>query len=74
MADLPHIIATLNVKGLNSPTKRSLVRRVFRKEALDVLFIQETHFKNSGEYSLLDNRIGYACLASGEKKKQGLAS
>lgn len=40
LSDVNNVVASLNVKGLNSPAKRSLVYILFWKEGLSILLLQ----------------------------------
>ena len=39
--------ASLNANGLNIPAKRGQILHFFKKQRIDVLFLQETHFKKT---------------------------
>lgn len=51
-------MVSLNINGMNSPNKRGKVLTKFRKEEMQVIFIQETHL-SSQEHETL-KRYGYS--------------
>ena len=53
MATGPYLsIITLNVNGLNDPTKRQRLAEWIQKQDPDVCFLQETHFNTRNTYRL----------------------
>ena len=45
-------IITLNVNGLNAPTKRQRLAEWIQKQELYICCLQETHFKTRDKYRL----------------------
>ena len=46
------LIITLNVKGLNTPTKRHRLAEWIQKQDLYICCLQETHFRTRDTYRL----------------------
>lgn len=62
-------ILSINVKGLNSPFKRSMLWKEAKSQKADVLCAQETHFKASSPLRLHDRNFPHIFLSSSETKK-----
>ena len=73
MAMGPHLsIITLNVNGLNAPTKRQRLAEWIQKQDPYICCLQETHFKTRDTYRLKVK--GWKIFhANGEQKKTGVA-
>ena len=46
------LIITLNVNGLNAPTKRHRIMEWIQKQDLYICYLQETHFRPRDTYRL----------------------
>ena len=66
-------ILSLNINGLNSPTKRSKTFNYLRKQKLDIICLQETHIKKAQDVLLGNKWLGNLFTASAEVKKRGVA-
>uniref|UniRef100_A0A8C5PK30 Reverse transcriptase domain-containing protein n=1 Tax=Leptobrachium leishanense TaxID=445787 RepID=A0A8C5PK30_9ANUR len=66
-------LASLNVKGLNSPTKRRLLLRTLKSDKVDIAFIQETHLTKSTNISLTDHIYTRAFVSGALSKRNGVA-
>lgn len=66
-------LLTLNVKGLNSNTKRRLLLTELRSARADIVFIQETHFDRDGNFAFVRKDYPTALMASSVSKKVGVA-
>lgn len=66
-------IYTHNVNDLNSNFRRQLALRSFRDSGAEVIFVQETHFDRRGSLVLASRFFPTGYLASGIKKKAGVA-
>ena len=66
-------IITLNVNGLNSPTKRHRLAEVIQTQDPYICCLQETHFRPKDTYRL--NVRGWKNIfhANGKQKKAGVA-
>ena len=66
-------IITLNVNGLNAPTKRHRLAECIQKQDPYICCLQETHFRPQDTYRL--KVIGWKNRfhANGKQKKAGLA-
>ena len=66
-------IITLNVSGLNAPTKRHRLAEWIKKEDLYICCLQETHVRSRDTYRL--NVRGWKKIfhANGNQKKAGVA-
>ncbi|XP_075044812.1 vomeronasal type-2 receptor 26-like [Mixophyes fleayi] len=64
---------SLNVKGLNTPQKRSMLFHTLRKLNGDIIFLQETHFKAGGHPSLSSRGYPDAYYSSHSTKRNGVA-
>lgn len=73
----PHSIMakllSLNVKGLNSNTKRRLLLTELKTAGADIVFLQETHFNQEGNFSFARSLYPTAYMASTNRKKSGVA-
>ena len=70
----PHItIITLNVNGLNAPTKRHRLAEWLQKQDLYICCLQETHFRPRGTYRLKVRGWKKIFHANGNEKKAGVA-
>ena len=66
-------IITLNVNGLNAPTKRQRLAEWIQKEDPYMCCLQETHLKTRGTYRLKVKGWKKIFLANGDQKKAGVA-
>ena len=66
-------ITTLNVKGLNAPTKRHRLAEWIKKQDLYKCCLQETHFRPRETYRLKVRRWKKIFHANGNQKKAGVA-
>ena len=66
-------IITLNVDGLNAPTKRHRLAEWIHKENLYICCLQETHLRPRDTYRLKVRRWKKAFHASGNQRKGGVA-
>ena len=66
-------IITLNVNGLNAPTKRQRLAEWIQKQDLYIHCLQETHLKTRDTYRLKVNRWKKICHANRDQKKAGVA-
>lgn len=62
-----------NVKGLNNPVKRSKVLCHLKSMNTDIIFLQETHFKNDSHSKLRARWIGQSFHSSFASKARGTA-
>ena len=67
-------IITLNVKGLNDPTKRHTVAEWIQKQDPYTCCLQETHFRPKDTYRLKVRRWKKIFHANGNQKKAGVAT
>ena len=65
-------IITLNVKGLNAPTKRQRMDEWIQKEDPYICCLQETHLKTRDIYRLKVKGWKKIFHANGEQKKAGV--
>ena len=63
-------IASFNANGLGNNSKRKDVFDYLRKQDLDIVLLQETHFKSEQENFIRSN-WGYECFISGNSSNQG---
>ena len=65
-------IITLNVNGLNDPTKRHSLAEWIQKQNLHICCLQETHFRPQDTYKL---KRGWKNIfhGNGRQKKAGVA-
>ena len=66
-------IITLNVNGLNPPTKRHRLAEWIQKQDLYICCLQETHFRLRGTYRLKVRGWKRTFHANGNQKKAGVA-
>ena len=68
------LIITLNVNGLNAPTKRHRLAEWIQKQKLYVCSLQETHFRSRDTYRLKMRGWKKIFHANGNQKKAGVAT
>ena len=74
MATGPYLsIITLNVNGLNAPTKRQRLAEWIQKQDPYICCLQETYFKTRDTYKLKVKGWKKTFHANGEQKKAGVA-
>ena len=66
-------IITLNVNGLNAPTKRHSLAERTQKQDLYICCLQETHFRSRDTYRLKVRCWEKVFNGSGNQKKGGIA-
>ena len=66
-------ITTLNVNGLNAPTKRQRLAEWIQKQNLYICCLQETHFRPKDTYRLKVRGWKKTFHANGKQKKAGVA-
>ena len=66
-------IITLNVNGLNAPTKRHRLAEWIQKQDPYICCLQETHFRPRDTYSLKVRGWKKIFKANGNQKKAGVA-
>ena len=66
-------IITLNVNGLNAPTKRHRLAECIQKQDLYIYCLQETHFRPRDIYRLKVRGWKKIFHANGNQKKAGAA-
>ena len=66
-------IITLNVNGLNAPTKRHRLAEWIQKQDLHICCLQETHFRPRATYRLKLRGWKKIFDANGNHKKAGVA-
>ena len=66
-------IITLNINGLNAPTKRQRLTEWIQKEDSYIYCLQETHFKTRDTYRLKVKGWKKIFHANGDPKKAGVA-
>ena len=64
---------TLNVNGLNAPTKRQRVAECIRKQVTSMCCLQETHFRPNNIHRLKVKGWEKILYANKTEKKEGLA-
>ena len=64
-------IITLNVNGLNAPTKRHRLAEWIQKQDPDICCLQETHFRPRDTYRLKVRGWKKIFHANGNQKKAG---
>ena len=67
-------IITLNVNGLNSPTKRNRLDEWIQKQDPYICCLQETHFRPQDTYRLKIWGWKNIFHANGKQKKAGIAT
>ena len=66
-------IITLNINGLNAPTKRQRLAEWIQKQDPYICCLQETHFKTGDTYRLKVKGWKKIFHANGDQKKAGVA-
>ena len=66
-------ISTLNVSGLNAPTKRHRLAEWIQRQELYICCLQETHFRPRDTYRLKVRGWKKIFHANGNQKKAGVA-
>ena len=66
-------IITLNVNGLNAPTKRQRLDKWIQKQNPYIFCLQETHFTSRDTYKLKVRGWKKIFHANGDQKKAGVA-
>ena len=66
-------IITLNVSGLNAPTKRHRLAEWRQKQDTYIFCLQETHFRPKDTYRLKMRRWKNRFHENGKQKKAGVA-
>ena len=67
------LIITLNVNGLNAPTKRHRLAEWIQKQDSYIYCLQETHFRPRDTYRLKVRGWKKIFHANGKQKKAGVA-
>ena len=74
MAMGPYLsIITLNVNGLNAPTKKQRLAEWIKKQDLYICCLQETHLKTRDTHRLKGKGWKKIFHANGDQKKAGVA-
>ena len=66
-------IITLNINGLNAPTKRQRLAEWIQKQGLYICCLQETHLKTTDTYRLKVKGWKKIFHANRDQKKPGVA-
>ena len=66
-------IVTLNINGLNAPTKRQRLAEKIQKQDPYIFCLQETHLKTGGTYRLKVQGWKKIFHANRDQKKAGVA-
>ena len=66
-------IITLNVRGLNAPTKRHSLAEWIQKHVPYICYLQETHFRPKDTYGLKMRGCKNIFLSSWKQKRAGIA-
>ena len=66
------MIITININGLNAPTKRHTLAEQTKKQDLYTCCLQETHFRPRDTYRLKMRRWKKTFHANGKQKKAGV--
>ena len=66
-------IITLNINGLNAPTKRQRLAEWIQKQDLYIFWLQETHLKPRDTYRLKVKGWKKIFHTNGDQKKAGAA-
>ena len=66
-------VITLNVNGLNAPTKRQRLAEWIQKQDLYICCLQETHLKTRDTYRLKVKGQKKIFHANGDQNKAGIA-
>ena len=69
----PYLSITLNVNGLNAPTKRHRVSEWIKKQDPSIFCLQETHFRPEDTFRLKVRGWRTIYHATGSQKKAGVA-
>ena len=69
----PLSIITLNINGLNVPTKRQRLAEWIQKQDPYICCLQETHLKTRDTYRLKVKGWKKIILTNGDQKKAGVA-
>ena len=64
---------TVNVHGLNAPTKRHRLAECIQKQDLYICYLQETQFRSKDTYKLKVRGWNKIFHANGNQKKAGVA-
>ena len=67
------LITTLNINGINTPTKRHRLAAWIQKQDLYICYLQETHFRPGDTYRLKVRGWKKIFHANGNQKKAGVA-
>ena len=67
------LLITLNVNGLNAPTKRQRLAEWIQKQDPYIYCLQETHLKPRDTYRLKEKGWKKVFHANGDQKKAGVA-
>ena len=67
------LITTLNVNGLNAPTKRHRLAEQIQKQDPYICCLQDTHFRSRDTYTLKVKGWKKIFYANGNQKKAGVA-
>ena len=67
------LIITLNVNGLNAPTKRQRLAKWIQKQDLYICCLQETHFRPRDTYRVKVREWKKIFHTNGNQKKAGIA-
>ena len=67
-------VVTLNVNGLNAPTKRHRLAEWIQKQDPYISCLQETHFRSRDTYRLKVRGWKKIFHANGNQKKSGVAT
>ena len=71
---MPYLsIITLNVNGLNAPTKRQRLAEWTKKQDPYICYLQETHLKTKDTYRLKVKGWKKTLDTNGDQKKAGVA-
>ena len=73
LSDFTSLHFTLNVNGLNAPTKRQRLAEWIQKQGPYICCLQETHLKTRDKYRLKMKGWKKIFHANGEQKKAGAA-
>lgn len=72
MAHLMKLLS-VNVRGLNNPIKRKRITSHLAKSLADIIFLQETHVKDSNKHPALHRKFPTFFTAPGSSKSRGVA-
>ena len=68
-----HVLITLNINGLNAPTKKQRLAEWIQKQDPYIWCLQETHLKTRDTYRLKVKGWKKICHANRDQKKVGVA-